>query len=56
MRGKRVYCEDSSPTLKSIRLHKNHGKIVTINNKQYECIGGDLLFNTTTNRIEKLPV
>ena len=51
---KRVYCEDISQTLKSIRSHKNHGKILTINSKQYECIGGDMLLNLKTNRIEKL--
>lgn len=54
MRGKRTYCEDLSPTLKSIRSHKNHGKIMTINDQQYECIGGDLLLNTRTYRIEKV--
>lgn len=54
MRGKRVWCEDVSPVLKSIRSHKNHGKIMTINNKQYECIGGDLFLNMATNRIEKV--
>jgi len=56
MRGKRVYCEDISSTLKSIRSHKNHGKIMTINNKQYECIGGSMFLNTKTNRIEKLNI
>jgi len=56
MRGKRVYCEDISSTLKSIRSHKNHGKIMTINNKQYECIGGNMFLNTKTNRIEKLNI
>jgi len=54
MRGKRTWCEDTSPTLKSIRSHKNHGKIMTINDKQYECIGGDIFLNIKTNRIEKL--
>ena len=54
MRGRRVYCEDTSPTLKSIRAHKNHGKIMTINDNQYECIGGDIFFNLKTHRIEKL--
>jgi hypothetical protein len=54
MRGKRTYCEDLSPTLKSIRSHKNHGKIMTINDQQYECVGGDMFFNLKTHRIEKL--
>ena len=56
MRGKRVYCEDTSSILKSIRSHKSHGKIMTINSKQYECIGGDMFLNTNTNRIEKVKV
>ena len=54
MRGKRTWCEDISPILKSIRSHKNHGKIMEINDKQYECIGGDMFLNIKTNRIEKL--
>ena len=56
MRGKRIYCEDISPILKSIRTSKKHGKTVQINGNVYEYIGDDLLFNTKTNRIEKLPV
>lgn len=55
MRGKRFYCEDVSSTLKSIRAAKKHGKTVQINGIEYEYIGDDLLFNTKTNRIEKLP-
>ena len=54
MKRKRIYCEDLSPMIKSIRAHKNHGKIMTINEKQYECIGGDMFLNLKTNRIEKL--
>jgi hypothetical protein len=54
MRRKRIWCEDISPTLKSIRSHKNHGKLIDINNNQYECIGGDMFLNIKTNRIEKL--
>ena len=54
MRGKRTYCEDLSPTLKSIRSHKNHGKIMTINDQQYEYIGDDMFFNLKTYRIKKL--
>lgn len=56
MRGRRTWCEDVSPTLKSIRSHKNHGKIMEINDKQYECIGGDMFLNIKTNRIEKLAI
>lgn len=33
---RRVYCEDTSPLLKSIRTAKNHGKIRTINGLTYE--------------------
>lgn len=49
----RVFCEDGSQLLKSIRSHKEHGKIKVINGINYEVIGGDMLFNTKTNRIEK---
>jgi hypothetical protein len=55
MRGKRIYCEDISPTLKSIRASKKHGKTVQIHGTEYEYIGDDLLFNTKTFRVEKLP-
>ena len=54
MKRKRIWCEDLSPIIRSIRSHKNHGKIMTINDKQYECIGGDVFFNLKTHRIEKL--
>ena len=54
MRGKRIYCEDISPILKSIRASKKHGKTVQINGKLYEYIGDDLLLNIETNRIEKV--
>lgn len=53
MRGKRVYCEDTSSIIKSIRSHKSHGKIMTINSKQYECIGGDMLYCLKTSTIKK---
>jgi hypothetical protein len=55
MRGKRIYCEDMSPTLRSIRACKKHGKPVQINGTECEYIGDDLLFNTKTFRVEKLP-
>jgi hypothetical protein len=54
MKRKRIWCEDVSSVIKSIRSHKNHGKIMKINDKQYECIGGDMFLNIKTNRIEKL--
>jgi hypothetical protein len=50
----RVFCEDSSTLLKTIRSHKDHGKVKVIGGVTYEVIGGDMLFNTKTNRIEKL--
>ena len=56
MKRKRFYCEDVSTVLKSIRASKKHGKTVQINGNEYEYIGDDLLLNTKTNRIEKLPV
>jgi hypothetical protein len=49
----RVFCEDTSTLLKSIRSAKDHGKTKVINGITYEIIGGDMLFNTKTNRIEK---
>jgi hypothetical protein len=50
----RVYCEDISPLLKSIRTHKDHGKVKVIGGITYEVIGGDILLNTKTNRLEKV--
>ena len=50
----RVYCEDISSLLKSIRTHKDHGKVKVIGGITYEVIGGDILLNTKTNRLEKV--
>lgn len=50
----RVYCEDTSLLLKSIRTHKDHGKVKLIGGITYEVIGGDMFLNTKTNRLEKL--
>ena len=52
----RVFCEDNSTLLKSIRTHKDNGKIKVINGVTYEIIGGDMFFNTKTNKIEKINV
>ena len=41
MRGKSIWCEDISPTLKSIRASKTHGKTVEIQGLQYEYVGDD---------------
>ena len=54
MRGKRVYCEDVSSILKSIRTSKKHGKTVQINGNEYEYVGDDLLYCVKTSRIKKL--
>jgi len=51
---KRVWCEDVSSTLKSIRNSKKHGKTVEINGLQYEHIGDDMLYCLKTSRIKKL--
>ena len=54
MRGKRTYCEDISPILKSIRTSKKHGKTVEIQGQQYEYVGDDMLFCLKTSTIKKL--
>jgi hypothetical protein len=51
---KRVYCEDTSPILKSIKNAKNNGKIRTINDLTYEQIGDDMLYCFKTSRVLKL--
>ena len=53
MRGRRVYCEDISPVLNSIRASKKHGKTVEINGLQYEHIGDDMLYCLKTSTIKK---
>jgi hypothetical protein len=53
MRGKRTWCEDTSPILKSIRNGKKHGKTVQINGLQYEHIGDDMLYCLKTSTIKK---
>ena len=56
MRGKRVYCEDTSSILKSIRASKKHGKTVQINGLQYEHIGDDMLYCLKTSTIKKAEI
>jgi hypothetical protein len=51
---KRIYCEDTSPLLKSIKTSKNHGKIRIINDLTYEQIGDDMLYCLKTSRVLKL--
>jgi hypothetical protein len=50
----RHWCEDISPTLKEITTSKKNGKTITLNGTIYEYVGDNLLFNTKTNKIEKL--
>jgi hypothetical protein len=49
----RIWCEDFSPTLKSIKLSKQNGKFIVIQNNEYQRVGDDLLYNLKTSRIEK---
>lgn len=51
---KRVWCEDVSSTLRSIRSGKKHGKTVEINGMQYEYIGDDMLYCLKTSTVKKL--
>jgi hypothetical protein len=51
---KRYWCEDTSQSLKEITNSKKNGKTLERNGIQYEYVGDNLLFNTKTNRIEKL--
>jgi len=51
---KRVWCEDVSSVLKSIRASKKHGKTVEINGLQYEYIGDDMLYCFKTSTVKKL--
>lgn len=51
---KRIYCEDISSTIKSIRASKKHGKTVEINGEQFEYVGDDMLYCLKTFRIKKL--
>lgn len=51
---KRVWCEDLSPTLKSIRTSKKNGKTIEIDGLQYEHIGDDMLYCVKTSSIKKL--
>lgn len=54
MKKKRIYCEDTSPTLKAIRAAKSHGRLVKINDIEYEQIGSDMLYDPQTSRIKML--
>jgi len=52
MRGKRNWCEDISPLLRSIKAEKNHGKLLEINGKSYERIGNDMYYDLVTSYIK----
>ena len=51
---KRVWCEDVSSVLKSIRTAKKHGKMVEIDGVYYEHIGDDMLYCFKTSTVKKL--
>lgn len=46
-------CEDISPTLRSIKNDKNHGKIRVIGKNTYKQVGSDMLYCIKTSRIIK---
>lgn len=50
----RFWCEDLSPTLREIKASKKNGKSFTKDGTVYEHVGDNLVFNTKTNKIEKL--
>lgn len=52
--SQRFWCEDLSPTLKEIKTSKKNGKSFTRDGILYEYVGDSLVFNTKTNKIEKL--
>jgi hypothetical protein len=52
-RKTRAWCEDSSLTIKKIKLSKHNGDLIIIGKNEYERIGDDLLYNKKTSRIEK---
>jgi hypothetical protein len=49
----RIGCEEISSIFKQIKSSKHNGKLITINNIEYERVGDDLLYNIKTSRIEK---
>ena len=51
---KRLWCEDVSPTLKSIRASKKNGKTIEIDGLQYEHIGDDMLYCVKTSSVKTL--
>lgn len=54
MKRKRIWCEDTSPTLRAIRASKSHGRLVKINGIEYEQIGSDMLYDPKTSRVRML--
>jgi len=51
---RRYYCEDMSPTLRTFRKSKHHGKIITLDGLTYERIGDDLFYCHKTSSIKNL--
>jgi hypothetical protein len=51
---RRYYCEDTSPTLRSFRKSKHHGKIIELDGLTYERIGDDLFYCLKTSSIKNL--
>ena len=51
---RRHYCEDISPTLRTFRKSKHHGKIIELDGLTYERIGDDLFYCFKTSSIKNL--
>ena len=51
---RRYYCEDTSPTLRTFRKSKHHGKIIELDGLTYERIGDDLFYCLKTSSIKNL--
>ena len=51
---RRHYCEDMSPTLRTFRKSKHHGKIIELDGLTYERIGDDLFYCLKTSSIKNL--
>ena len=51
---RRYYCVDTSPTLRSFRKSKHHGKIIELDGLTYERIGDDLFYCFKTSSIKNL--
>jgi hypothetical protein len=54
MKQKRLWCEDISIILKSIKTSKKNGKTIEIDGLQYEYIGDEMLYCLKTSTIKKI--